>query len=47
MENHSCKTYFAVQLEFDREKNIALLRERRDCTPEEIGIFSKDEVEKL
>ena len=47
MENHSCKTYFAVQLEFDREKNIALLHERRDCTPEEIGIFNKDEVEKF
>lgn len=47
MEKHSCKTYFVVYFNFDREKNAALLRERFDCLPEEIGIFNKEEVEKF
>ena len=46
METHSCKTYFAIGLEFDKRKNAALLKERRDCLPEEIGILNKDEVER-
>ncbi len=46
MEKHSCKTYFSVGFEFDSVKNAALLKERRECSPEEIGIFNKDEVEK-
>lgn len=45
MENHSCKTYFAFHFDFDRKKNIELLRNSLDCTPEQIGIFNKDEVE--
>lgn len=47
MEKHSCKTYFAVYLSIDKEKNCELLRERLDCAPEEIGIFNKDEIEKF
>ena len=47
MENHSCKTYFSIQLGFDAKKNADLLRVRRDCAPEEIGIFNKDEAEKF
>lgn len=47
MEKHTCKTYFSVNFQFDREKNAALLRERRTCSPEEIGIFNRDEVEKF
>lgn len=46
MEKHSCKTYFSVGFEFDVQKNAALLKERRECSPEEIGIFNKEEVEK-
>lgn len=45
MEKHSCKTYLSVNFEFDRKKNAELLRLHRDCTPEELGIFNKEEVE--
>ena len=44
-ERHSCKTYFAVHFDFDMQKNAALIRERHDCKPEDIGIFNKCEVE--
>ncbi len=47
MEKHSCKTYFAVLFKFDIKKNIALLKERDDCLPEEIGILNRNEVEKF
>lgn len=43
---HACKTYFSVDFEIDRERNAALAREKPDCTPEELGIFTKDEAEK-
>lgn len=42
---HTCKTYFSVCFEFDVARNAELLKARRDCSPEEIGIFRKDEVE--
>lgn len=45
MENHSCKTYFTFQFDFDRKKNIELLRNSLDCEPEQIGIYNKDEAE--
>lgn len=47
MEKHSCKTYFSVNFELDIQKNAKLLKERSNCTPEEIGIFNKEEVEKF
>lgn len=47
MEKNSCKTYFSVNFEFDRQKNAASLKEGRECTPEELGIFNKKEVEKF
>lgn len=47
MEKHSCKTYFSVGFEFDRVKNAALLKERRECSPEEIGIYNRAKVEKF
>ena len=45
MEHHSCATYFAVCFDIDVDKNAALLRKSLDCTPEEIGIYNKEEVE--
>lgn len=47
MEKHTCKTYFSVNFEFDRQKNAELLKKGRDCAPEEIGIKSKTEAEKF
>ena len=47
MGKHSCKTYFSVNFEFDSVKNAVFLKERRDCLPEDIGIFNKNEVEKF
>lgn len=47
MERHSCKTYFAVHFNIDREKNAALIREGRECKPQDIGIFNCGEVEKF
>lgn len=45
MKRHTCKTYFAVWLKFDEEKNRRLLRQGpAECAPEEIGIFNKEEV---
>ena len=44
MENHTCKTYFTFQFGFDCQKNIELLHHGRDCAPEQIGIYNKDEV---
>lgn len=45
MQNHTCKTYFTFQFDFDRQKNVELLRHSLDCQPEQIGIYNKDEVE--
>ena len=47
MEKHSCKTYFAVKFNFDSQKNAEIIKDRRACAPEEIGIYNKDEVEKF
>lgn len=47
MQKHSCKTYYTIGFEFDEKKNVAVLRDGRDCSPEELGIFDKDEVEKF
>lgn len=44
-QNHSCKTCFVFQFDFDKEKNTELLRYGRECQPEQIGIYNKDEVE--
>ncbi len=43
----ACKTYFAILFSFDMEKNIALLKEGKDCSPEDIGILNRDEAEKF
>lgn len=40
-----CTTSFVFQFEFDSEKNTKILRESRECSPEQIGIYNKDEVE--
>ncbi len=45
MENPTCKTYFSINFEIDVTKNAALLRQKNDCAPEEIGISNKPEVE--
>lgn len=44
-QKHSCVTYFAFQFEIDRKKNAELLKLGRECQPEQIGIYNKDEVE--
>jgi len=44
MENPTCKTYFAVLFPIDQEKNIALLKQKKDCSPEELGICNQQEV---
>lgn len=42
---HSCKTYISVSLEFDSDKNVELLRRGvMDCEPEAIGIYNRDDV---
>ncbi len=46
VEKQACKTYFCIDFEFDHARNAELLRQRPDCTPEEIGIVNKAEVEK-
>lgn len=43
--NHSCKTFFTFQFDFDSEKNAELLRHSRECQPEQIGIYNKDVAE--
>lgn len=45
MKKHSCRTYLAVLFTIDYKENARLLQTGRDCLPEEIGIFNKDEVE--
>lgn len=45
-KKHSCTTSFVFQFYFDREKNVELLKRGRECQPEQIGIYNKDEVEK-
>ena len=42
-----CNTFIAVWLECDIEKCDAAIAEGRVCTPEEIGITNKDEIEKF
>ena len=44
---HSCKTYLSVNFDFDMQKDIKLLKEHKECMPEEIGIINKAEVEKF
>lgn len=44
---HSCHTYFAVHFEIDMEKNAEYIRNGIECTPEDLGIFNKNEVEKF
>lgn len=47
MYQHSCKTYISVSLDFDRDKNVELLRHGiKECEPEDIGIYNRDEVER-
>lgn len=46
MTRHECKTYFRVLFDFDRKANAAFLRENREPTPEDLGIFRKDEAER-
>lgn len=45
MEKHECRTYFSLNFDFDIKKNAGLLKKRRDCKPEEIGILNKKEAE--
>jgi len=45
MQKHTCKTYFSVNFEFDRQKNTEFIKRRCDCKPEEIGIFNKEQAE--
>ncbi len=45
MKKHSCTTSFVFQFDFDFKKNVELLHISRDCTPEQIGIMNRDEVE--
>ncbi len=45
MEKHECRTYFSLNFDFDIKKNAGLLKKRRDCEPEEIGILNKKEAE--
>ncbi|MBD5131860.1 MAG: DUF4279 domain-containing protein [Clostridiales bacterium] len=47
MERPACKTYFCLVFDFDVKKNAASLKARRDCTPEELGIYNKTEVERF
>ena len=47
MERHTCKTYFSVAFEFAVQKNAWLLKERKACTAEELGIVNKAEVERF
>lgn len=44
-QQHTCTTSFLFQFDFDCQKNIELLRHKRECSPEQIGILNKDEVE--
>ena len=46
MEKHTCRTYFAIYFKFNEEKNLALLKERKECLPQDIDIFNKDQVER-
>jgi len=45
IKNPTCKTYFSIDFNIDEAKNAELLGKKRDCAPEEIGIFNKPEVE--
>ncbi len=45
MDKHTCETYLSIDFSGDKLENVELLKERRDCTPEELGILNKDEVE--
>lgn len=47
MERRSCKTYFSIGFEFDVRKNAQILKEGRECMPEELGIVNKVEAEKF
>lgn len=42
---HDCLTYIAVWLDCDIDKCDAAIVEGRECSPEEIGIYNKDEIE--
>lgn len=44
-EQHTCTTYFVFQFDFDRQKNAELLKLGRERSPEQIGIYNKDEAE--
>lgn len=44
MKNHECRTYLSIDYEVDPEKNAELLRKGGNCTPEELGIFTSDEL---
>lgn len=46
MRKHACRTYFSLNFDFDVKKNAELLKARRDCKPEDIGIFNKNEAER-
>ena len=44
---HTCKTYFSVNFNVDTKLNATLLRECRNPTLQQLGIFNKDEVEQF
>lgn len=44
---HSCHTYFAVHFEINMEKNAEYIRKGIECSPEDLGIFNKNEVERF
>lgn len=44
MKQHECRTYLSIDYPIDIDKNAELLRKSHECAPEELGIYTRDEL---